>query len=67
MDQSGQPKKPLTAEQLETRERSIAHGLVGIQLKPEQLRSLFELADLEGVTPNVLARRWILEHLPESK
>ena len=57
--------RPLTKEDLEARERSIAHGLIGIQIKPEQLRRLFELADEAGVTPNVLARRWILEKLNE--
>jgi hypothetical protein len=56
-------KTQLTPEQLEKREQVIAHGLVGIQLKPEQLRKLFQLADAQGLTPNVLARRWILEHL----
>ena len=59
-------KKQLTEEDLQARERSIAHGLVGIHIKPEQLRKLFELADAEGITPNALARRWILERLNEN-
>jgi hypothetical protein len=56
-------KVQLSKEQLEKREQVIAHGLIGIQLKPEQLRKLFEMADEQGVTANVLARRWILAQL----
>jgi len=46
-----------------SRERIIEHGQLGIKLEPAQLRQLFELADSQKSTPQLIARKWILEAL----
>lgn len=50
-------------EALESRERIIEHGQLGIKLAPEQLRKLFEIADRDGTTVQTIARKWIVERL----
>lgn len=46
-----------------SRERIIEHGQLGIRLEPAQLRQLFELADSQKTTPQLIARKWIVEAL----